>query len=58
MIFFSINTIYKTDNMEYGNIIASYGIILRFAYGFDFIPHITTKLAMLKDITNRMNEME
>jgi ABC-type multidrug transport system fused ATPase/permease subunit len=58
MILISIYIICKTDKMEYGDIVASYGIILRFAYGFDFIPHITTKLATLKDITNRMNEME
>jgi ABC-type multidrug transport system fused ATPase/permease subunit len=56
VIISSIYIICKTDKMNYGSIVASYGIILRFAYGFDFMPHITTKLATLKDIANRMEE--
>jgi hypothetical protein len=42
--------------MNYGSIVAYYGIVLRFAYDFDFIPHLTTKLASIKDIMTRMNE--
>jgi ABC-type multidrug transport system fused ATPase/permease subunit len=55
MIFCSIYVICTTAKMNYGSIVASYGIILRFAYGFDFIPHTTTKLATLKDILKRID---
>jgi ABC-type bacteriocin/lantibiotic exporter with double-glycine peptidase domain len=57
MIVASIYTICKTPNINYGDIVASYGIILRFAYGFDFIPHITAKLASMKDIRTRLEEV-
>lgn len=56
MIISSIYVVCKTENLNYGSIVASYGIILRLAYGFDFIPHTTTRLATLKDISNRLNE--
>jgi ABC-type bacteriocin/lantibiotic exporter with double-glycine peptidase domain len=56
MIISSIYVICRTENMNYGSIVASYGIILRFAYGFDFIPHTTTKLASLRDILRRIDE--
>jgi ABC-type multidrug transport system fused ATPase/permease subunit len=56
MIITCIYIICKTENLNYGDIIASYGIILRFAYGFDFIPHATTKLATIKDIASRVSE--
>ena len=56
MILISIYIICHTDGMNYGSIVASYGIILRFAYGFDFIPHTTTKLASIKDIIQRLGE--
>jgi ABC-type bacteriocin/lantibiotic exporter with double-glycine peptidase domain len=58
MIMASIYIICKTDNMNYGSIVASYGIILRFAYGFDFIPHITTKIATIRDIVSRLENPE
>jgi ABC-type bacteriocin/lantibiotic exporter with double-glycine peptidase domain len=57
MIMASIYVICKTPNVNYGDIVASYGIILRFAYGFDFIPHITSKVASMKDIQNRLEEV-
>jgi ABC-type multidrug transport system fused ATPase/permease subunit len=57
MIVVSIYIICKTPNVNYGDIVASYGIILRFAYGFDFIPHITERLATMKDIQNRLEEV-
>lgn len=57
MIITSIYIVCKTPNMNYGDIVASYGIILRFAYGFDFIPHITAKLASLKDIQTRLEDV-
>jgi ABC-type multidrug transport system fused ATPase/permease subunit len=56
MITASVYIICKTESLSYGSIVASYGIILRLAYGFDFIPHTTTRLATLKDISNRLNE--
>jgi ABC transporter transmembrane region len=56
MILSSIYVICHTDKMNYGSIVASYGIILRFAYGFDFIPHTTTKLASLRDIIKRIDQ--
>ncbi|MCU0238773.1 MAG: ABC transporter six-transmembrane domain-containing protein [Pyrinomonadaceae bacterium] len=56
MILVSIYIICKTESMNYGSIVASYGIIIKFAYSFDFIPHTTTKIATLKDITNRINK--
>ncbi len=55
MILISIYIICTTSNMNYGSIVASYGIVLRFAYGFDFIPHATTKLVSLKDIIKRID---
>jgi ABC-type bacteriocin/lantibiotic exporter with double-glycine peptidase domain len=57
MIMASVYVICKTPNVNYGDIVASYGIILRFAYGFDFIPHITSKVASMKDIQNRLEEV-
>lgn len=57
MIATSIYVVCKTPNVNYGDIVASYGIILRFAYGFDFIPHITAKWASLKDILTRLDEV-
>ncbi len=54
MILMSLFILCKTENLNYGSIIASYGIVLRLAYSFDFIPHLTTKIATLKDITNRI----
>jgi ABC-type multidrug transport system fused ATPase/permease subunit len=57
MIVVSIYVICKTPNVNYGDIVASYGIILRFAYGFDFIPHITERLATMRDIQNRLEEV-
>lgn len=56
MILISIYIVCKTENLNYGSIVASYGIILRLAYGFDFIPYITAKLATLKDISIRLSE--
>jgi ABC-type bacteriocin/lantibiotic exporter with double-glycine peptidase domain len=56
MILSSLYVICHTEKMNYGSIVASYGIILRFAYGFDFIPHTTTKLASLKDVIKRIDE--
>ncbi len=57
MIMVSIYIVCKTEQLNYGDIVASYGIILRLAYGFDFIPHITTKFATVKDISNRLKEL-
>jgi ABC-type bacteriocin/lantibiotic exporter with double-glycine peptidase domain len=56
MIISCIYVICNTDKMDYGDIVASYGIILRFAYGFDFLPHITSTYASLKDIIQRMEK--
>ncbi len=56
MIITSIYIICRTDEMDYGSIVASYGIILRFAYGFDFIPHTTTRLATMKDVLDRIRD--
>ncbi len=57
MITISVYIVCKTNGMGYGSIVASYGLILRLAYGFDFIPHITSKWAELKDIAQRLNEL-
>ncbi len=57
MIITSIYVICKTPNMNYGDIVASYGIILRFAYGFDFIPHLTARMASIKDILMRLEDV-
>jgi ABC-type bacteriocin/lantibiotic exporter with double-glycine peptidase domain len=54
MITVSIYVICKSSNMNYGSIVASYGIILRFAYGFDILPHITSRYATLQDVVKRM----
>lgn len=56
MILSSVYVICKTENLNYGSVAASYGIILRFAYGFDFLPHTTSKLASLKDIIERLEK--
>lgn len=57
MITFSVYILCKTEGMGYGSIVASYGLVLRLAYGFDFIPALTTKWAELKDIAHRLSEI-
>jgi ABC-type multidrug transport system fused ATPase/permease subunit len=54
MIFMSVVIICSTPAMSYGDIVASYGIVLRFAYGFDFIPHLTERWASMRDIDSRL----
>jgi ABC-type bacteriocin/lantibiotic exporter with double-glycine peptidase domain len=55
MIFVSVLIVCRTNNLTYGDIAASYAIILRFAYSFDFIPLTTTRLASLYDVLARIN---
>jgi ABC-type bacteriocin/lantibiotic exporter with double-glycine peptidase domain len=57
MILASLVIVVKTGELNYGNIVATYGYILRFAYSFDFIPHLTERLATMKDIQNRLEEV-
>lgn len=54
MIFISVVIICNTENVKPGTIVASYAIILKFAYSFDFIPYITLKFASIKDIFKRI----
>ena len=56
MIFTSIYLICRTDKLDFGQIVGSYGLILRFAYGFDFIPHLTSRVATLRDVLTRIQE--
>ncbi len=57
MIMVSIYVICKTPNINYGDIVATYGYILRFAYSFDFIPHLTERLASMNDIQDRLEDV-
>ena len=54
MIFVSVLIVCNLDNVKTGTIVASYAIILKFAYSFDFIPYMTVKLAAIKDILFRI----
>lgn len=57
MIFASIYIICNTPNIDYGAIVAIYGYILKFAYSFDFIPHLTERIALMSDIQHRLAEV-
>lgn len=57
MIFTSVFVICQTEKTKIGDIVAGYGIILRFGYGFDFIPYITTKLVNVRDILVRLEKI-
>ncbi|MFM2393039.1 MAG: hypothetical protein RLZZ546_1021 [Bacteroidota bacterium] len=54
MIVSSLYLICQNPNLDYGKTLAIYGYITKFAYSFDFIPHITAKLALVKDIDERL----
>jgi ABC-type bacteriocin/lantibiotic exporter with double-glycine peptidase domain len=57
MIVSSLYIICQTPNINYGDIVATYGYILRFAYSFDFIPHLTERIATIRDIQKRLQEV-
>jgi ABC-type multidrug transport system fused ATPase/permease subunit len=57
MIVTSLFVITQTPNIKYGEIVATYGYIYRFAYSFDFIPHLTGRVVLLKDINNRLEDV-
>jgi ABC-type multidrug transport system fused ATPase/permease subunit len=57
MIILSLYIITQTPNIKYGEIVATYGYILRFSYSFDFIPHLTGKVALLKDVNQRLENV-
>ena len=57
MITVSIYVMCQTPNVSYGDIVATYGYILRFAYSFDFIPHLTERVATMHDIQERLEEV-
>lgn len=57
MIFASIYIVCHTPNIDYGAIVAIYGYILKFAYSFDFIPHLTERMALMSDIQHRLAEV-
>jgi ABC-type multidrug transport system fused ATPase/permease subunit len=54
MILTSLYIICLTPHISYGDIVATYGYILRFAYSFDFIPHLTERMATIRDIQKRL----
>jgi ABC-type multidrug transport system fused ATPase/permease subunit len=54
MIVSSLYIITQTENIKYGEIVATYGYINRFAFSFDFIPHLTGRVANLQDINKRL----
>jgi ABC-type bacteriocin/lantibiotic exporter with double-glycine peptidase domain len=58
MILISLYIICRTPSISYGDIVATYGYILRFAYSFDFIPHLTERIATLRDILQRLETEE
>jgi ABC-type multidrug transport system fused ATPase/permease subunit len=57
MIIASLYMICQNPLLKHGDIVAIYGYITRFAYSFDFIPHLTAKLSVVKDIENRLKEV-
>jgi ABC-type multidrug transport system fused ATPase/permease subunit len=57
MIVSSLYIITQTPNIKYGEIVATYGYINRFAFSFDFIPHLTGKVATLGDINKRLEDV-
>jgi ABC-type multidrug transport system fused ATPase/permease subunit len=57
MIVSSLYIITQTDNIKYGEIVATYGYINRFAFSFDFIPHLTGRVANLQDINKRIENV-
>jgi ABC-type multidrug transport system fused ATPase/permease subunit len=57
MILTSVYVICQNEKMKIGDIVAGYSIILRFGYGFDFIPYITTKLVNVRDILVRLDKI-
>jgi ABC-type multidrug transport system fused ATPase/permease subunit len=57
MIVASMYMICQNPLLKHGDIVAIYGYITRFAYSFDFIPHMTAKLSVIKDIEERLKEV-
>ncbi len=51
-----VSTRYNNEFLNAGQIISFYFYILKFTAGLDTMPYITEKYAMLKDITNRIQE--
>jgi ABC-type multidrug transport system fused ATPase/permease subunit len=58
MIIASLYMICQNPNLKHGDIVAIYGYITRFAYSFDFIPYLTAKLSVIRDIEERLKEVE
>ncbi len=58
MIIASLYMICQNPHLKYGDIIAMYGYITRFAYSFDFIPYLTAKLSVIRDIEERLKEVK
>ncbi len=58
MIISSLYMICQNPNLKHGDIVAIYGYITRFAYSFDFIPYLTSKLSVIRDIEERLKEVE
>ncbi len=57
MIIISIYIICKTPDFSYGTIVSTYGYILRFAYSFDYIPHLTERIIQMRDIQKRLTNI-
>jgi ABC-type multidrug transport system fused ATPase/permease subunit len=57
MMIVSLYIVTQTPNIKYGEIVATYGYISRFAWSFDFIPHLTGRYALLKDINKRLEDV-
>lgn len=54
MIATALYLVCRQPNIRYGDVAAIYGYIFRFAYSFDFIPHLTARVAALRDIQQRL----
>jgi ABC-type multidrug transport system fused ATPase/permease subunit len=57
MIIASLYLICQNPTLKYGDIVAIYGYVTRFAYSFDFIPHLSSRLSVIKDIDNRLKDV-
>jgi hypothetical protein len=57
MIIASLYLICQNPTLKYGDIVAIYGYVTGFAYSFDFIPHLSSRLSVIKDIDDRLKEV-
>jgi hypothetical protein len=54
MTMISIYIICKTPDFSNGSFVSTYGYVLRFAYSFDYVPHMTERVIQMKDIQKRL----